>query len=206
MRPGEGDGPTLMDRVDTLPLLGRSRRQGVCGEECCNGLTEGRLCCWGGHAAGTMQRARPIRVEPKVFFANERTFLSWVHMAVIMGSIGGALLGMASKGGDSEAPTTITRTTNGHTTVTIVTKVQHVSETGQTIGLMMISTAICFVLYAVMTYYWRARKIRMRLDGPYDDRVGPGLLAIGLLAGFAVSLSMHIAEGGSADVLKVKHG
>jgi hypothetical protein len=53
--------------------------------------------------------------------------------------------------------------------------------------------------------FW-LEKIHMRLDGPYDDRVGPGLLAIGLLAGFAVSLSMHIAEGGSADVLKVKHG
>lgn len=193
-RPGQGDGPTLMDRVDTAPLLGHSRRQGVCGKECCNGLTEMRFCCWAGHSADTMQRARPIRIEPKTFFANERTFLSWVHMAVIMGSIGGALLGMAHKGGDSEAPTTITRTTNGHTTVTVVTKVQHVGETGETIGMVMITTAICFVVYAVLTYYWRARKIRMRLDGPYDDRIGPGLLGAALLAGFVVSLYMRLAE------------
>ena len=119
---------------------------------------------------------------------------------MIMGSIGGALLGMAHKGGDSEAPTTITKTSDGHTTVTIVTKVQHVSESGETIGMIMISTAICFVIYAVMTYYWRARKIRMRLDGPYDDRIGPGLLGFGLLAGFAVSLSMHMAETGAGDL------
>lgn len=165
LRPGQGDGPVLMDRVDSFPLLGHSQRQGVCGDGCCGvsckTLEGGRFCCWGGHAAETLQRQRPIRVEPKVFFANERTFLSWVHMAVIMGSIGGALLGMASKGGDSGAPTTITKTTDGHTTVTIVTKVQHVSESGETIGVMMICTAICFVLYASFTYYWRARKIRV---------------------------------------------
>jgi hypothetical protein len=69
-RPGQGDGPTLMDRVDTLPLLGHSRRQGVCGEECFSGLTEGRFCCWAGHSADTMQRSRPIRVEPKTFFVS----------------------------------------------------------------------------------------------------------------------------------------
>lgn len=40
----------------------------------------------------------------------------------------------------------------------------------------------------------------MRLDGPYDDRVGPGLLCVGLLAGFAVSLEMHVRERGGADL------
>ena len=33
-------------------------------------------------------RAVPMRVEPKTCFANERTFLSWLHMAVLIGSIG----------------------------------------------------------------------------------------------------------------------
>ena len=33
----------------------------------------------------------PVRVEPKTFFANERTFLSWLHMSVTMGSISSAL-------------------------------------------------------------------------------------------------------------------
>ncbi len=34
-----------------------------------------------------------MRIEPKTFFANERTFLSWLHMAVTIGSIAAALLG-----------------------------------------------------------------------------------------------------------------
>ncbi len=37
----------------------------------------------------------PMRIEPKTFFANERTFLSWLHMAVTIGTIGAALLGFS---------------------------------------------------------------------------------------------------------------
>lgn len=40
-----------------------------------------------------MARTTPMRIEPKTFFANERTFLSWLHMAVTIGSIAAALLG-----------------------------------------------------------------------------------------------------------------
>lgn len=36
----------------------------------------------------------PIRVEPKVFFANERTFLSWLHYSIFIGGIGTAMLGL----------------------------------------------------------------------------------------------------------------
>ena len=38
----------------------------------------------------------PMKIEPKTFFANERTFLAWLHMAVTIGSISAALLGFAS--------------------------------------------------------------------------------------------------------------
>lgn len=41
-------------------------------------------------------RAMPMKVEPKTFFANERTFLHWLHMAVTIGSISAALLGFAA--------------------------------------------------------------------------------------------------------------
>lgn len=37
-----------------------------------------------------------MKIEPKTFFANERTFLSWLHMAVTLGSISAALLGFAA--------------------------------------------------------------------------------------------------------------
>ncbi|KAF2834857.1 SPX-domain-containing protein [Patellaria atrata CBS 101060] len=34
----------------------------------------------------------PVRVEPKVFFATERTFLSWLEFSIILGSIAATLL------------------------------------------------------------------------------------------------------------------
>lgn len=36
-----------------------------------------------------------MRIEPKTFFANERTFLTWLHMAVTVGTIAAGLLGFA---------------------------------------------------------------------------------------------------------------
>jgi uncharacterized membrane protein YidH (DUF202 family) len=37
-----------------------------------------------------------MKIEPKTFFANERTFLAWLHMAVTVASISAALLGFSS--------------------------------------------------------------------------------------------------------------
>ena len=38
--------------------------------------------------------AIPCKVEPKVFFANERTFLSWLNFSIFLGGIGTALMGL----------------------------------------------------------------------------------------------------------------
>ena len=35
-----------------------------------------------------------MRIEPKTYFANERTFLSWLHTAVLIGTIGAGLASM----------------------------------------------------------------------------------------------------------------
>jgi len=38
------------------------------------------------------------KIEPKTHFANERTFLAWLHMALTMGSIAAAMLGFSTSG------------------------------------------------------------------------------------------------------------
>jgi uncharacterized membrane protein YidH (DUF202 family) len=43
-------------------------------------------------------RKIPMKVEPKTFFANERTMLSWLQMSVTLGTIGSALLTIDSSG------------------------------------------------------------------------------------------------------------
>jgi uncharacterized membrane protein YidH (DUF202 family) len=45
--------------------------------------------------------ALPVRVEPKVSFANERTFLSWLHFTVVLGGLAIGLLNFGDKVGQS---------------------------------------------------------------------------------------------------------
>ncbi|KXN71568.1 hypothetical protein CONCODRAFT_38185, partial [Conidiobolus coronatus NRRL 28638] len=41
--------------------------------------------------------ALPVRVEPKVFFANERTFLSWLNFTLVLGSLALGLLNFGDR-------------------------------------------------------------------------------------------------------------
>uniref|UniRef100_A0A060T1J6 ARAD1C16984p n=1 Tax=Blastobotrys adeninivorans TaxID=409370 RepID=A0A060T1J6_BLAAD len=50
-------------------------------------------------AAPGKRIALPTRVEPKVFFANERTFLSWLNFTVILGGLAIGLLNFGDKTG-----------------------------------------------------------------------------------------------------------
>lgn len=43
--------------------------------------------------------ALPVRIEPKVFFANERTFLSWLHFCIVLGGLALGLLNFGDKVG-----------------------------------------------------------------------------------------------------------
>ena len=45
-----------------------------------------------------------MRIEPKTFFANERTFLTWMHMAVTIGTIAAALLGFSGSAQRTDKP------------------------------------------------------------------------------------------------------
>ncbi|ADM11743.1 putative polyphosphate synthetase Vtc4 [Encephalitozoon intestinalis ATCC 50506] len=99
----------------------------------------------------------PVRVEPKVFFANERTFLSWVQFAIFLGGIGSALLGL----GDEKASLS---------------------------GLILVIVAIIFSFYSLYLYLWRAKMIRMRDPGPYDDIYGPAVLVCVFLVAMGLSV------------------
>lgn len=38
----------------------------------------------------------PVRIEPKVYFANERTYLAWLEIGILLGAIAGAMLNFGS--------------------------------------------------------------------------------------------------------------
>ncbi|OCB89579.1 hypothetical protein A7U60_g3271 [Sanghuangporus baumii] len=99
--------------------------------------------------------ALPVRVEPKVAFANERTFLSWLHFTVVLGGLAVGLLNFGDRIGKISAG---------------MFSIVDVSE-----------KAMSVMIYALYTYHWRAASIRRGGRGPYDDRLGPTVLCIALL-------------------------
>ncbi|KLU92160.1 vacuolar transporter chaperone 1 [Magnaporthiopsis poae ATCC 64411] len=106
--------------------------------------------------------ALPTRVEPKVFFANERTFLSWLNFTVVLGALA---IGMLNFG---DRPAFIS-------------------------SFFFTFVAMATMIYALATYHWRARSIRRRGQGGFDDRVGPTLLAIVLLLAVIVNFVLRIS-------------
>lgn len=103
----------------------------------------------------------PVRVEPKVFFANERTFLNWIHFSIFLGGIATALIGL----GDKKAKIS---------------------------GLLFTFVSMLFTLYALYLYHWRAERIKMRDPGPYDDRLGPTMLAIVFLTALITNVTFAL--------------
>jgi uncharacterized membrane protein YidH (DUF202 family) len=108
--------------------------------------------------------ALPTRVEPKVFFANERTFLSWLNFTVILGGLAVGLLNF----GDS---------------------------VGRISAALFTVVAMVAMIYALSTFHWRAKSIRVRGQGGFDDRYGPTVLAVALLGAVIVNFVLRITRG-----------
>ena len=73
------------------------------------------------------------KVEPKLLFANERTFIKWLHMSVVLSSVSIGILAFTAS--DSNA---------------------------QYYALTLMPVALLFIIYAMNTFMWRIEKIRTR--------------------------------------------
>lgn len=104
--------------------------------------------------------ALPTRVEPKVFFANERTFLSWLNFTIVLGTLGVGLLNFGDK-------------------------------VGRISAFLFTFIAMLTMIYALVTYHWRADAIRKRGSGPYDDRFGPTFLCFFLLVAVVINFILR---------------
>uniref|UniRef100_A0A7S2V667 DUF202 domain-containing protein n=1 Tax=Fibrocapsa japonica TaxID=94617 RepID=A0A7S2V667_9STRA len=110
-------------------------------------------------------RKVPVKIEPKVFFANERTFLAWLHMSVTLASISIAIIAFA----------------------------EH-NEWSQVYGLLILPVAILFCMYALYNFLRRSSMIRRRDPGPYDDALGPSFLALILMVSIILNFSVKIYD------------
>ena len=120
----------------------------------------------GGGEVGTLPKLRkaPIKIEPKVFFANERTFLAWMHLSVILAGASIAILAFA----------------------------QDDNPFSQLYGVVLLPVAISFIVYSMYQYKRRAAMIRHRHPGPYEDTVGPVVLGIMLMISIVAQFAMKM--------------
>ncbi|KAI1812991.1 SPX-domain-containing protein [Poronia punctata] len=108
----------------------------------------------------------PVRVEPKVYFAAERTFLGWLEFSIYVGAIASTLLNFGEK------PNTMSFVAAGVFT-------------------MVAFLALC---YSVGIYLYRSRGIRERKVIKYYDRIGPSALCVTLFIGVALNFAFEGME------------
>lgn len=147
------------------------------------------------------------RIEPKTFFANERTFLSWLTVAVMVMFLGLSLLdstatrggGLGVFGGGSnhcreDSPTSVQVLSSNSSTV-----VSQKSEGGvecnvaRISGALIAPMALLLMIYALVMYRKRTIQILRRETVRYDDLYGPIILTLLLVTVLFLSYILSIA-------------
>ncbi|BGP19071.1 hypothetical protein JCM10213_006662 [Rhodosporidiobolus nylandii] len=118
-------------------------------------------------AEGGKRVAVPVRVEPKVFYANERTTLAWIEFSVVVSAIGIGILSFSDPHDDIALAAAATFTT----------------------------VALLAIIYTAFMYWWRVNAIRARRAVQYHDYIGPTALCAILVIAVVVNFSLRIKEG-----------
>lgn len=140
-----GDQYYAGDDVTDEEIVFNATMQGFCEDTCAGWLFP--FCS--GYNEDVLAPTSVQKIEPKVFFANERTFLHWLHSGVTLYTIAAGILAFAS---DTHS----------------------VSAHWYAMALLPISLGFC--LYALHLFLWRAEKIKTRIPGRWDDSRGPLIL------------------------------
>ncbi|CAB9505437.1 Vacuolar transporter chaperone 4 [Seminavis robusta] len=122
---------------------------------------------------------RPARVEPKSYFANERTFIQWISASLLLVTISVILLGIDSEHG---ATSTYARKS----------------------GIAVCCGAVIIVFYATYVYFRRLSLLSKGSAYGYIDHVGPFVLAVSVCGGVTVLLVYFLDEIRAAQAVAAK--
>ncbi|KAJ7745737.1 VTC domain-containing protein [Mycena metata] len=119
------------------------------------------------HAPPGKRISVPVRIEPKVYFAAERTFLKWLNNAVFIGTIATTLLNFTSPE-DSR---------------------------GLISAALFTLAALLAIAYSAAIFVFRAYRLRARrAEGLYYDKYGPTLLCLVLFLALATNIGLRVSE------------
>ncbi|OSC98288.1 SPX-domain-containing protein [Trametes coccinea BRFM310] len=111
--------------------------------------------------------AIPVRIEPKVYFAAERTFFKWLHFGIYIGTIATTLLNFVSP----------------EDTVGIIS------------AWLFTAVALVAIAYSAVIFVYRALHLRRRrAEGMYYDKYGPTVLSVALVGALATNIALRMRE------------
>lgn len=137
------------------------------GDELC-GSTQWLNCCnceFAGPVELDGSKNIPQKIEPKLILANERTFIKWLHMAVVLSAISTGALAFSSRTGEA-----------------------------QYFALVMLPVSLLMIVYANWTYLWRCEVIKMRTALRWDDPLGPVILTCVLISVLTVQFLLKLSQ------------
>jgi uncharacterized membrane protein YidH (DUF202 family) len=121
------------------------------------------------------KRYTPIKIEPKTFFANERTLLQWLSMSTLLLFLSLGLLSFQA--GSPSDTINLFRGQNTRVVTEGKARQKRKITASDTCGLALAPVAILFMIYALFTYLVRANRIVKREPSTrYDDIFGPSAL------------------------------
>jgi uncharacterized membrane protein YidH (DUF202 family) len=155
---GQSQGMQFYDDADDDDELLDEEEEGICSWIF-------PFCSRGNSGVDLVTPTSIQKIEPKVFFANERTFLHWLHHGVILSSIASGILAFSKENDDTWA---------------------------EWYALMLLPISMGFCAYALHVFLWRADRIKSRIPGRWDDPVGPillgSILVLVLLSNFCIKI------------------
>ncbi|CAI7658409.1 unnamed protein product [Penicillium viridicatum] len=123
------------------------------------------------HPGVWIKDAGPVRVESKVYLANQRTFIKWLHISILLSSLSLGLYNAAGK---------------------------H-NQVAQALAIVYTFFAIFAAVWGWFIYEKRARLIRQRSGKDLDNMLGPIVVCIGLavalVLNFVFKYSSALSQG-----------
>ena len=105
----------------------------------------------------------PVKVEAKVWLANQRTFVKWQHIAVLLASLS---LGLYNAAGVD-------------------------NNVARALALVYTAFAVFAGAWGWGVYIWRSRLITERSGKDFDNMLGPFLVSIGLAAALVLNFGLR---------------
>ncbi|KAF2230503.1 SPX-domain-containing protein [Viridothelium virens] len=166
----------------------------------------------------------PVRIEPKVYFAAERTFLSWLEFSILLGSIAAALVNFGgpiapslkqldsashSSSSDIRVPSgdhqqrVIALDLPGENSNSGARGVSAQRGEDEVLPFALYSSiaftilAVLALFYSMALYLYRSELLRERKEGRnvWYDKWGPTVLCVGLFACCAISFGLRFTRG-----------